>query len=318
MKISMRMMKGIEVLIGVLFVLTPLTVFAQDGFYVIPVAVNKPLKNVVMVAKANGKFTDPAAAVNSITDASTSNPYLVVIGPGVYTVTSPLQMKPYVDIVGSGNVTKITGALSTDDLSTSAIIKGANSATLSSLTVENTGGGGASIALYNNNASPKLVHVNATASGGTNNYGILNATNSSPAMSHVTATASGGTTNRGVYNASSSPIMEHVNATASGGTLNYGIHNLYYSYPEMIDVTATATGSNGIGICNLASSPLIRRSTMSGGLYGLSSVGSQGDKATVSQSTVVGGSHSDGNATNRCVCCDDGSGYELNPSCNAL
>ena len=113
MKISTKVMNRILFSVVMLFLLAPLTVFPQDGFYVIPVAINKPLKNVVTVAKANGIFTDPVAAVNSITDASATNPYLVVIGPGVYTVTSPVVMKPYVDITGSGeNVTKITGALS--------------------------------------------------------------------------------------------------------------------------------------------------------------------------------------------------------------
>jgi hypothetical protein len=109
---------------------------------------NKPLKNVITVAKGNGKFTDPVAAVNSITDASASNPYLVVSAPGVYTVTSSLQMRQYVDIAGSGeNVTKIMGAVSAGTYSTSAIIKGAHHATLSSLTVENMGGSYATLSI---------------------------------------------------------------------------------------------------------------------------------------------------------------------------
>ena len=113
MKISTKVMNKILFSVVMLFLLAPLTVFPQDGFYVSPWLMNKPLKNVITVAKANGKFTDPVAAVNSITDASATNPYLVVIGPGVYTVTSPVVMKPYVDIAGSGeNVTKITGAIS--------------------------------------------------------------------------------------------------------------------------------------------------------------------------------------------------------------
>ena len=58
--------------------------------YVIPVG--RKLKNVDTVAKANGDFTDPVAAVNSITDASATNPYLVVICPGVYTITQTLMM----------------------------------------------------------------------------------------------------------------------------------------------------------------------------------------------------------------------------------
>ena len=36
-----------------------------------------------------------------------------------------------------------------------------------------------------------MSHVTATASGGANNFGVLNSSSSSPTMSHVTATASG-------------------------------------------------------------------------------------------------------------------------------
>jgi hypothetical protein len=98
MKISTKVMKGILSFSGVLFLLDPLTVFAQDDLMMISgVSGNRPLKNVITVAKANGKFKDPVAAVNSIIDASVSNPYLVVIGPGVYTITQTLVMKPYVD-----------------------------------------------------------------------------------------------------------------------------------------------------------------------------------------------------------------------------
>jgi hypothetical protein len=59
--------------------------------------------NVVVVAKSGGDFTDPIAAVNSITDASVDKPYLVKIMPGIYSLgTSSLQMKEYVDAEGSG------------------------------------------------------------------------------------------------------------------------------------------------------------------------------------------------------------------------
>ncbi len=75
--------KRISVLIGLWFLLAPFTTFAANKVVVIPLmGDNPPLKNIVTVARANGKFTDPVAAVNSITDASASNPYLVVIGSG--------------------------------------------------------------------------------------------------------------------------------------------------------------------------------------------------------------------------------------------
>jgi hypothetical protein len=123
------------------------------------------LKNIITVAKANGDFKNPVTAVNSITDASESNPYLVVIAPGVYRITQTLVMKEHVDLVGSGEkVTKLTGAVSTATVATCAIIAGVSNSALSSLTVENTGGNTHSIALYNDHASPTVSNVTATAS----------------------------------------------------------------------------------------------------------------------------------------------------------
>lgn len=59
--------------------------------------------NVVVVAKSGGDFTDPVAALNSITNASATNPYLVRIMPGVYEIpVTSFNMKDYVDVEGSG------------------------------------------------------------------------------------------------------------------------------------------------------------------------------------------------------------------------
>ena len=76
MKISAQFMKRIFCFLGMLLLLTPLTVLAQTKVVVIPLFGDdaKPLKNIVTVAKANGNFADPVAAVNSIKDASVSNP----------------------------------------------------------------------------------------------------------------------------------------------------------------------------------------------------------------------------------------------------
>jgi hypothetical protein len=72
--------------------------------------------------------------------------------------------------------------------------------------------------------------VTASASGGTNNYGVYNTssypTSSSPTITSLTATASGGTKDYGVWNSSSSPTIQDSFISASGGgTTNDGIHN---------------------------------------------------------------------------------------------
>lgn len=62
-----------------------------------------PYANVVVVAQSGGDFTDPIAAVNSITGASAANRYLVKIMPGLYSLgAASLQMKEFVDVAGSG------------------------------------------------------------------------------------------------------------------------------------------------------------------------------------------------------------------------
>lgn len=244
-------------LCAVLCLISSVSAWAEDGFYVI--AVGKKLKNLITVAQAGGDFTDPVAAVNSVKNASAANPFLVVIGPGVYTISETLMMKPYVDIVGSGeDVTKLTGTISTDNPGTSAIISGADHSTLSSLTVVNTGGASTnSVAIFTYNASPTLRNVTAEASGASYTFGVCN-NSSSPIMTDVTATGSGGDYNNGVMNNSASPIMTNVSATASGGTnMNFGVWNGFSSSPTMTNVTASASGApnNNHGILNDTSSP---------------------------------------------------------------
>ena len=95
-------------------------------------------RNVIVVAKSGGDFTSIQAALDSITDASDTNRYLVWVAPGVY--NERVTMKPYVDIEGAGEqVTRITyGGSSNPDTGT---VVGANDAELRFLTVESTGGG---------------------------------------------------------------------------------------------------------------------------------------------------------------------------------
>src|SRR5690349_20096004 len=63
-------------------------------------------RNVIVVARAGGDFSDIKAALNSITDNSPTNRYLVWVAPGIYVET--VRMKEYVDIEGAGElVTRI-------------------------------------------------------------------------------------------------------------------------------------------------------------------------------------------------------------------
>lgn len=57
-------------------------------------------QNVIIVAKSGGDFASIQAAIDSITDASDSNRYLVWIAPGMY--EEQVAMQPYVDLAGAG------------------------------------------------------------------------------------------------------------------------------------------------------------------------------------------------------------------------
>ncbi len=71
--------------------------------------------NTLVVAKSGGDFADVVAALNSITDSSAANPYLVKIMPGSYVASSPAVIPQYVEVEGSGqDATEITSAIPLD------------------------------------------------------------------------------------------------------------------------------------------------------------------------------------------------------------
>jgi pectin methylesterase-like acyl-CoA thioesterase len=294
----------------------PYALFAQD----VP-----PYDNVVVVAKSGGDFTSVGAALNSISDNSAANRYLIQIAPGSYTET--ITMKQYVDIEGSGElITKISYIGSSSSLTGTVVMAG--NSELRSLTVENTGGAIDAEAIVVNGTSPSLLHVTAIASGATfinrgihnnstsslkmtdvnaiasgagtsHNYGVYNRTSSSTTMTRVTATASGGEDNDGVVNDNSSPLMSGVVATASGGSLsNTAVENTSNSAPTMISVTASASGGNvSLGIEN-SSSParmmdvIATASGASGTNYGVSNSSSTPEMTNVTASASGAGTSS--------------------------
>jgi hypothetical protein len=233
------------------------------------------LRQVVWVAKSGGDFTTVQGALNSITDATSTKPYLIRIAPGVY--FEQVTLKEHVALEGAGEGKTIlywTGANAepffADD---SATVIGANNAELRLLTIQSVADTGRQVAtaLWNFNTAPTLIHVTATASGGDgSNYGVFN-NSASPTMDNVTATASGGPLNYGVYNQNSSLRMTNVTATASGGSnTNYGVYSASSSL-RMHNVTATASDGtfSNYGVYNTSASPTMDTvtATASGGSF---------------------------------------------------
>ena len=253
-----------------------------DGLHA--AAFQQHYQNVRVVAKSGGDYTTLTAALNSITDASSTNPYLIYVAPGVYNET--VTMKAWVDIQGAGeSLTKITAAGSSS-ASTGTVI-GADNAELRFLTVENTGGGGSvayAIAIYNT-ASLSITHVTALASNanspiGVENYANAPTNNVNVTMTDVTASASAETpgTAIGVYNytVATGPglftmtvTMTNVNANASDAHTSVGVYNRIQSGKMAVTMTgvdSTASfGVNGLylyGVENVACSPSMTNVTI--------------------------------------------------------
>ncbi len=234
--------------------------WAHQAVAVIPLmSAAKPLQNIVTVAKSGGDFTDPAAAVASITDASETNPYLVYIAPGTYTLSQTVVMKPYVDLRGSGqNVTVLTGSISGDPLS-SGLIKLASYSWVASLSVLNKGGGASSVGIvasdipfipdveatldqvrvrgiggtdtnygvYFSNAKVTILDSDISAEGGVFAYGVLVLNNSaapnSVTMKDTVITAKDGTNNIAMRIDNANMYLESVWASSTGGTNHIGL-----------------------------------------------------------------------------------------------
>jgi len=252
----------------------------------------KPLRTVLVSPAGTPAESGTALlnAVNALTDASCDNPYLVRIEPGVFDLGgAALVMKPCVGIEGGGEL--VTEVRSAGAASTNAgTIVGAANTELRRLTVRNVGGDVAAVAVFANNASLKLTHVTALASGGTNqNFAIYYKSTEVADLSSVTAEASGGMTARGIYNQASSPFMTDVRASAVNGSVNAGIYN-DSSTPVMTDVDAiTSGGATCYGIFNTGTAlPVINGGSVFAACtstnYGVYNTG--GGSALISHATV--------------------------------
>ncbi len=249
-------------------------------------------QNVVIVAASGGDYTSIQSALDSITDASSTNRYLVWIAPGVYTET--VTMKQYVDIEGSG---ELTTKITYPGMGTWAIgtVNGASNAELRFLTVESTGGNLYAVAILNSAASPRLTHVTAIASGGTTDNRAVSSAGSTLIMTNVTATAAGGNNAYGMVNGTSSVTMTNVSAIASGGlNNNRGVFNTS-SALMMTNVTAIGSGgTTASGLYNSGSSPTVQSSSLSasGGTnnYGIYNTASSGTHTVTVHNSQIGGS----------------------------
>jgi len=181
-----------------------------------------PPGNVVIVAKSNGDFTSIQAAINSITAASSSNPYLVWVGPGWYNET--VTLKPYVHLQGAGQgVTFIQAAASGG-----AVLTLSSDTTVRDLSVSNIGNGTTNYGMYGNNVTNvqvSNVYVEAGGSGTSNTAIYLTGSSTEVTLENVTATGAKATGSNSGLSITLGPEVTAHGGTFSGvgGTYAYGI-----------------------------------------------------------------------------------------------
>ena len=204
----------------------------------------RALGNVVRVGKTGGDFASIQAALDSITTASAANPFLVLVGPGVY--DERVVMKSFVDLQGAGEgVTRITQ--SGGSPTAVGTVVGADDAELRSLTVESSGGAGFVVGVHNQEVSPRLVHVTVEVDGSaTTVYGIFNEATpgipSAPELTHVTVRVDGTNQAMGIVSqveADTRMRAVRVHVGGSGSGVKYGLWILSAA-PVADDVEVTA------------------------------------------------------------------------------
>lgn len=135
-------------------------------------------------------------ALSGISAPSATNRWLLKIEPGIYDIgATSLTMRPWVDIEGSGiGTTTIRGSVNGSGLN-AGTVNGADNSELRFLTVEAIGTPTVVtlIAMYNDNASPRLYRVKFFAQASGSVRGILNSF-SAPLIEECEISASATTT----------------------------------------------------------------------------------------------------------------------------
>jgi hypothetical protein len=288
-------------------------------------------KRIVLV-QAGGTPADNAAALRAalagIGDASASNRYLVKVEPGTYDLgATPLQMKPNVDVEGSGiDGTTLTGALASN---TDGVVDGAASSELRFLTVANTGVGASSsaaTAIFDTGNGFRLTEIAADASGTPSATGIRIQGAGAVTFDDVHATASGTGQGNGIARGillSTAPeaSLSNVVATAQGGDNgSVGINLNGQTSATMDDVSATGQGllssTTGmfVGGGGVTSSVIARNSAFVGATNSIATNGG-GNTAKFGASELSGPVSIAAGDTVRCAQSYKGDFTEANATC---
>jgi hypothetical protein len=251
------------------------SVQAQDRTIFVPPIPGNP------VASGNALL----AAVAAITDAAFDNQYVIKVGPGKFDLgTQSLQMKPYVDIEGSGKFDTTRIVARGRALFDGGTVIGANNCELRDLMVVSLGSlqYDAAVAIYLNSVntkitsvtaeaknalagsdgililagSPALTDVDSIATGAPFATGIALENGTSATLDRVSATVSGASnTNRAILIQGqlleSRPILRRVQVNATGGQRAYGINFRSSTQDSVLEVFESSISASGGSIENV-------------------------------------------------------------------
>jgi len=307
---------------------------------------------VVTVAKKNGDFSDVLLAMESIKDASETNPYLIVIGPGVYTLTESLRVKDFVSISGAGEEsteiamatadrpTVVLGESGSGGLSTVSVenltirnsVSGARSCnamiggflrtTISNVRLIAQGCSGVNVGAQDICGSIRFENVFIRATGATAVGLRTCALGGQIFLENMKISVFGESSSIGVSSSFTSINIKNssINALGRGNIIGVLLEDV--PEPSSVENSEILATSAGILYTNRNSNTstgndrlvTVRRSTVSGGSSSI--FGDALSNFNVSQSTLIGSAGGDNNgALKTCVASDNGNGVALTEAC---
>lgn len=195
-------------------------------------------------------------ALASITDNAADNRYLIKLEPGIYDVQNgSVQMKPWVDIEGSGEIQScIQGIGNGPGDITRGIVMGADNAELRLVSVTATPNpeGGVQIPISIILTSPSIRNVTVVVNSGVICDGIAIGSGS-PTIHEVTIRVACSNANRGMFiygTLVATPTIERSKIVARNGSTNYGIEIRDLTIPALLrDLKVeAANGDTNYGI----------------------------------------------------------------------
>ena len=222
------------------------------------------LRRVIIVdAAGGGNFTSPVAALNSITNATPLNPYLVKVLPGFYDIgAAGIVMKPYVDLEGSGEgITVISGMVGSPiEPPETALVKAADFSEIRDIALYNSSSYGAVGVLIppGMGMGTVLRRVRVTTSTPAFSFGIYNDSSATPLIHGATVEAFNGYKARGILSESADVVVEDSTVSATGGTDSSVAIETVTGDTTLRRVVATASGSgSNIGVSSINGRPLL-------------------------------------------------------------